>query len=122
MVYKCHTRLTKVESIINTLLKTEHIGLNRYLYHQKVLGHSTPACPCSHDRQSIIYIVVFYPRHATGQAEIYYYAKTFSYRELLTKPKAAKTVADWFIQTNLLPYLPPAKELAEVKRGNQKVL
>jgi len=32
-VYKCHTRLTKVESMINTLLRTEHIGLNRYLYH-----------------------------------------------------------------------------------------
>ena len=106
---------------LNTLLRTEHIGLNRYLYHQKVPGHPTPACPCGHDRQSTMHVVVFCPRHATGRAEMYYCAGTSSYRELLTKPKAAKTVADWFMQTNLLPYLLPARELAGVKRGNQEV-
>ena len=72
-VYKRHTRLTKVESMINMLLRTEHIGLNRYLYHWKVLGHPTPACPCGHDRQSTMHVVVFCPRHATGRAEMYLY-------------------------------------------------
>ena len=120
-VYKCHTKLTKVESMINMLLRTKHIGFNRYLYHQKVLGHPTPAYPCGHNRQSIMHMVVFCPRHATGQAEMYYCAGTSSYRELLTKLKAAKTVTNWFIQTNLLPYLLPARELAGVKKGNQEV-
>ena len=32
-VFKRHARLTKIESIINTLLRTEYIGLNRYLYY-----------------------------------------------------------------------------------------
>ena len=44
------------------------------------------------------------------------------YRELLAKLKAAKAVADWFMQINLLPYLSLARELAGVKKGSQEVL
>ena len=32
-VFKRYIGLTKIESIINTLLRTEYIGLNRYLYY-----------------------------------------------------------------------------------------
>ena len=69
-----------------------------------------------------MHVVVFCPKHATGQAEIYHYAGISLYRELLTKPKAAKTVVDWFMQTNLLQYLTSAKELAGAKRGSQRAL
>jgi hypothetical protein len=51
---------------------------------------------------------------------MYYRAGTSLYKELLTKPKAAKVVADWFMQTNLLPYLLPARELARAKGGGQE--
>ena len=108
--------------MINTLLRTEHIGLNRYLYHQKVPGHPTPACPYGYGQQSTMHVVVFCPRHAAGRAEMYHRVGTASYRELLAKPKAAKAVTDWFMQTNLLPYLSLARELAGVKRGSQEVL
>jgi hypothetical protein len=90
----CYTRLTKVKSTINTLLRTEHIGLNRYLHHRKVPGYPTLACPCGHNQQSTIHVVVFCPRHAASRAEIYYYARTSLYRELLAKLKAAKVVVD----------------------------
>ena len=79
------------------LLRTKYIGLNRYLYHQKVLGHPTPTCPCGHYQQLTMHIVVFCSRYAAGRAEIYYCAGTSLYKELLAKPKAAKTVADWFM-------------------------
>ena len=46
---------------------------------------------------------------------------TSSYRELLTKPKAAKAVTDWFMQTDLLPYLLLAREIAGAKGGGQEV-
>jgi len=49
--------------------------------------------------------------------EIYYYTKTSLYKELLTKLKATKVVADWFMQINLLLHLLFTKELARVKRG-----
>jgi hypothetical protein len=52
---------------------------------------------------------------------MYYCAGTSSYRELLAKPKAAKAVAEWFMQTNLLPYLLLARELARAKKGGQEV-
>jgi hypothetical protein len=87
-----------------------------------VLGHPIPAYLCGYNQQSIIYVVVFYPRHTTGQAEIYYYTRMSLYRELLAKPKAAKVVADWFIQTNLLLYLLLAKDMAKAKGGSQEAL
>jgi hypothetical protein len=121
-VFKRHAKLTKVESTINTLLRTEHIGLNRYLYHRKVPGHPTPACLYSHDQQSTMHVVVFCPRHAASRAEIYRRAGTSLYRELLAKLKAAKAVADWFMQTNLLLYLLPARELTRTMGGGQEVL
>ena len=62
-----------------------------------------------------MHVVVFYPRHAAGRVEIYYYTGISLYRELLAKLKAAKAVADWFIQTNLLLYLLLARELTRVK-------
>jgi len=48
---------------------------------------------------------------------MYYYTGISLYKELLTKLKAAKVVADWFIQINLLLHLLVARELARVKRG-----
>jgi len=100
------------------LLRTKYIGLNRYFYYRKVLGYLTPAYLYANSQQLIMYVVVFYPRHATSRAEIYYYARTSLYKELLTKLKATKVVADWFIQTNLLLHLLFARELARVKRGS----
>jgi hypothetical protein len=64
-----------------------------------------------------MYVVVFYPIHATGRIEIYYCAGISLYRELLAKPKATKAVIDWFIQINLLLYLLLARELARAKKG-----
>lgn len=64
-----------------------------------------------------MHVVVFCPRHTTGRANMYYCAGISSYRELLAKPKAAKAVADWFMQTNLLPYFSLARELARAKGG-----
>ena len=64
-----------------------------------------------------MYIVVFYPRHAIGRAQIYYRAGMSIYKELLIKPKGAKAVVDWFMQTDLLPYLSLARELAKAKEG-----
>src|SRR5712671_5156272 len=98
------------------LLRTEYIELNRYLHYRKVLGHSTLAGPYGHYQQLTMHVVVFCPRHAAGRAEMYYCAGTFLYRKLLAKLKAAKAVADWFMQTNLLLYLLLARELAGAKR------
>ena len=48
---------------------------------------------------------------------MYHRAGTSVYKELLTKPKGAKAVADWFMQTDLLLYLSLARELAKAKEG-----
>ena len=48
---------------------------------------------------------------------MYHYAGTSLYRELLAKLKAAKAVADWFMQINLLLYFSLARELTRAKGG-----
>ena len=69
-----------------------------------------------------MYIVVFCPRYTASRVEIYHCAGISLYRELLAKPKAAKAVADWFMQINLLLYLLLAKELTRAKGKGQEVL
>jgi hypothetical protein len=44
-----------------------------------------------------MYVVVFCSRYAASRVEMYYYTGTSLYKELLTKPKAAKVVIDWFM-------------------------
>jgi len=48
---------------------------------------------------------------------MYYCTGISLYKELLIKLKAAKVVADWFMQINLLLYLLLIKELAGAKGG-----
>jgi len=64
-----------------------------------------------------MHVVVFCLRYATGWAEMYHYAGTSLYKEFLAKLKAAKVVADWFMQTDFLLYLLLAKEIAKAKGG-----
>jgi len=47
---------------------------------------------------------------------MFYQARTTNYHNLLPKPKAAKAVASWFMETDLLPYLTPAHKLASKGR------
>ena len=69
-----------------------------------------------------MYMVVFCPKHAASQVEIYYCTGMALYRELLAKLKAAKVVTNWFIQINLLLYVLLARELTGVKKESQEVL
>jgi hypothetical protein len=39
--------LTRAESTVATLLRTEYIGLNDYLYRRRVPGYLKPDCDCS---------------------------------------------------------------------------
>jgi hypothetical protein len=48
--------------------------------------------------------------------ELFHGAGTAFYRELLTRPKAAKVVARWFMKTHLLPYLSIGWEIAKEAR------
>ena len=111
--HKLHAKLSKVESTIATLLRTEHVGLNGYLKRMRVPGHPTAACPCGYRTQSTNHVVIHCPLHEEGRRQMYLRAGTATYAELLSTPKGVKAVAEWFLGTNLLPYLALAREMAK---------
>ena len=45
-----HHGLSKPQSTITTLLCTENIGLEDFLFRRRVPGHPSPACPCGWHR------------------------------------------------------------------------
>lgn len=70
--------LTRAESTVATLLRTEHIGLNDYLCRQQVPGYLKPDCECGWLRQTLKHSILFCPIYMTGRAEMLLEAKTTS--------------------------------------------
>ena len=62
--------LTRAESTVTTLLQTEHIGLNEYLCRRRVPRYSKSDCNCGWPRQTAKHIILFFPTHLTGRAEM----------------------------------------------------
>lgn len=50
--------LTRAESTVATLLRTEHVGLNDYLFRRRVPGYSKPDCGCGWPRQTPKHVIL----------------------------------------------------------------
>jgi hypothetical protein len=94
--------LTRAESTIATLLRTEHIGLNDYLCRRRVPGYSKPDCDCGWPRQTPKHIILFCPTQMTGRAEMLSEAKTTDYTKLLSTEAGLRAVTRWFLQRDIL--------------------
>jgi hypothetical protein len=94
--------LTRADSTVATLLRTEHIGLNDYLCRRRVPGYSKPDCDCGWPRQTPKHIILFCPTQMTGQAEMLSEAKTTDYTKLLSTEAGLRAVTRWFLQRDIL--------------------
>jgi hypothetical protein len=94
--------LTRAESTVATLLRTEHIGLNDYLCRRRVPGYSKPDCDCGWPRQTPKHIILFCPTQMTGRAEMLSEAKTTDYTKLLSTEAGLRAVTRWFLQRDIL--------------------
>lgn len=108
-----HTKLTKPQSTLATLLRIEHIGLEDYLYRRKVPGHPTPACPCGWHRQTPKHILPFCPQYQQGRSEMLQKAGTTDYHSLLSTKKGIILATSWFLQLVLLNQFSLAKEMRQ---------
>lgn len=95
-------RAEDVESIVATLLRTEHIGLNDYLCRRRVPGYLKPDCDCGWLRQTPKHIILFCPTHMTGRAEMLLEAKTTDYTKLLSTEAGLRAVTKWFLERDIL--------------------
>jgi hypothetical protein len=107
--------LTRAESTVATLLRTEHIGLNDYLCRRRVPGYLQPDCECGWPRQTPKHIILFCPTHRTGRAEMLSEAKTTDYTKLLSTEAGLRAVTKWFLQPDVLTQFSLARTMDDVK-------
>jgi hypothetical protein len=89
--------LTRAESTVATLLRTEHIGPNDYICRRRVSGYLKPDCGCGWPRQTPKHIILFCPTHMIGRAEMLSEAKTTDYTKLLSTEVGLRAVKRWFL-------------------------
>lgn len=107
--------LTRAESTVATLLRTEHVGLNDYLCRRRVPGFSKPDCDCGWPRQTPKHIILFCPAHASGRTEMLAEAKTTDFTKLLSTEAGLRAVTRWFLQRDVLTQFSLARTMDEAK-------
>ena len=108
---KWHTELAKTESSLITQMRTEKIGLAKFLHACKVPGFDHPNCPCGASKQTPEHVVMdcsLMPRRDEIWRAVGGAAK--DYRRLMTTSRAAKALARWFIKADLLPMFSLARD------------
>ena len=109
--------LTRAESTVGTLLRTEH-----YLCRQGVPGYSKPDCDCGWPRQTPKHIILFCPAHASGRTEMLAEAKTTDFTKLLSTEAGLRAMTRWFLQRDVLPQFSLARTMNETnprRRGRR---
>jgi len=101
-VPKLHEGLTRPQISLATLLRTEVVGFNAFLYKQKVPEITSPGCPCGESYQNARYIVMDCPLHEEGREEMFTEAGTRNYSMLMNEPKGVKACVKWVMKKRLL--------------------
>lgn len=107
--------LTRAESTVATLLRTEHIGLNDYLSRRRVPGYAKPDCDCGWPRQTPKHIILFCPAHAPGRTEMLAEAKTTDFTRLLSTEAGLRAVTRWFLKRDVLTQFSLARTMDKTK-------
>jgi len=110
---KGHEGLTRAESTVLTLLRTEKIGLAAFLKSQRVPGFESARCECGWPNQTAKHVVMFCAKYATHRRRLLADTGCSDYKELLRTPTATKKVTKWVIARNILPQFSWALERQE---------
>lgn len=108
-----HRGLLKAESTLATLLRTEHIGLNDYLYRRGVPDCPSPLCECGWPRQTVKHIVLFCPRYARDRDKMIQEARSSDLATILSTENGIRAVTRWFLRQDILTQFSVAREALE---------
>ena len=101
---KWHKKLAKAESSVITQIRTEKIGLAKFLCSRKVPDFAFSDCPCGAREQTPRHVIMDCPlTPSTEEIWSVVGGVTRDYSRLMATPKAASALARWFIKSNLLP-------------------
>jgi hypothetical protein len=97
-----YSNLPKSHSSVLLQLRTERIGLKKFLH--KIGRAETDECDCGMDCQSSIYVLMQCPLYIALRKEMFegIGRKHTDYNVLVSNPKAARYVVKFMLQTGLL--------------------
>lgn len=111
--------LTRAESTVATLLRTEHISLNDYLCRRRVPGCLRLDCDCSWLRQTLKHIILFCPTHMIGRAEMLSEAKTTDSTKLPSTEAGLRAVTKSFLERYVLTQFSLVRTMMMRNRGEE---
>ena len=103
-----HRGLSKAASALIEQMRTEKIGLKKFLHSRKVPGFDSPECPCRRGLQSAKHLLVECLLHTQKRNRIWEEARKkvafgrISWEEMLTKPKFVKKAAQFMKSLGLI--------------------
>jgi hypothetical protein len=97
-----HQTYTKAESTIITLLRTERIGLNAFLYKQKVPDIVSPIYPYSNGNQTVKHMLIHCADLAPTRRQLFADTGTTSFEVMLSDNLKARAAAKWAIKNKIL--------------------
>jgi len=102
IVPNLHKGLSRAQSSLATLLRTEVIGFNAFLYKRRVPGVTSPGCPCGWAHQNARHMVMKCPLNQEGREKMLQDADTRNFAILMNNPKGIKTCVKWVMKRKLL--------------------
>jgi hypothetical protein len=102
-VLQLHQGLTKRESALLVQLRTEKIGLNDFLFNQRVLDVTSSRCECGERRQTVTHILLCCRRYKDLWNRIFAnLSGQHSLRTILSTPQLATKAIEYIEQTQIL--------------------
>ena len=94
--------LSRAQSSIAMQIRSEHIGLNSYLYRRKVPGVDSPKCQCGYPSQNVRHMIMTCPQWAKGRGEILRKSKDRSYEAMINSPADVARITQWILNEGWL--------------------
>jgi len=92
-------KLTRRETTIATLVRSECVGFKAFLHRMKVPGFDNPNCGCG-GLQTAKHMIMYCP--LLGREQLFVEAGSQDYRELTSTVRGLRAVAKWTIRSGLL--------------------
>ena len=87
--------LTRAQSSIAMQIRSEHIGLNAYLYRRKVPGVDEPSCPCGYPSQNAKHMIMMCPQWTKGRGDVLRKAKNRTFEAIMESPEDMGRITKW---------------------------
>jgi len=105
-----HKVLVRPQSSLITQLRTGIIGLKAFLFRMKVPGVDSPECECGAPRQDAAHILEC-NNYEDGREQMFQSGGSRTLYTLLTTPRGAKALTNWWMQQGLQEQYKLAKDM-----------